>query len=188
MWLSGISSHAAGLLLTQWGRTVKSPWVCTVTSWYPFCYDLTGCKFPTTNYICIFLYVSCHKRSTMNNIARINVHEELFWKYAVSAIPENDVSNVNSKFVDWVLEKSYSDMGKLRVYLYIYEELFLITRFLTLALTFEPHLFGMALNAFWKRTIYIHHTQSRDLNRIVGGKTKKITSYVQTPLRKSIFP
>ena len=35
MWLSRIAGQDAGSLVSQWGSTIKSPWVCTVTSRYP---------------------------------------------------------------------------------------------------------------------------------------------------------
>ena len=41
MWLSWISGHDSGGLLSQWGSTIKSPWVHTVTSPYPSWYDIT---------------------------------------------------------------------------------------------------------------------------------------------------
>ena len=34
MQLSGIAGHGAGSLKSQWGSTIKSPWVCTVTNQY----------------------------------------------------------------------------------------------------------------------------------------------------------
>ena len=48
-WLSEISGHGAGNLISQFGSTTKSPWVCTVTSWYlPWLpYMLPGYKIPT---------------------------------------------------------------------------------------------------------------------------------------------
>ena len=33
--LSGIAGHGDSGLVFQWGSTIKSPWVPTVTSWYP---------------------------------------------------------------------------------------------------------------------------------------------------------
>ena len=45
------------------------------------------------------------------------------------------------------------------VYLHIYKEIFPKTWSLNLALTFETHLFGMALNAFFKAALYAYtHT------------------------------
>ena len=41
MWLSGISSHGAGGLISPWGNTIMSPWVHIVPSWYLLWYDLS---------------------------------------------------------------------------------------------------------------------------------------------------
>ena len=35
-WLSEMSGHSAGGIVSQWGSAIKSPWVHTVTSWYKF--------------------------------------------------------------------------------------------------------------------------------------------------------
>ena len=43
MWLSGISGHGAGSMASQWGSTIKSPWMRTVTRWYLSWYDLIWC-------------------------------------------------------------------------------------------------------------------------------------------------
>ena len=40
MWLSGESGHGASSLISQWDSTIKSPWVCTVTSRYLSWHDL----------------------------------------------------------------------------------------------------------------------------------------------------
>ena len=42
MWLSVISGNAAGSLVSQWGNTIKSPTVHTVTSRYRSWYDFRG--------------------------------------------------------------------------------------------------------------------------------------------------
>ena len=50
MWLSGIAGHGASGLVSQRGRTIKSPWYRTITSRYPSSYDLRwllGSKTPT---------------------------------------------------------------------------------------------------------------------------------------------
>ena len=44
MWLSGIWGHGADSLASQWGSTIRSPWVRTVTSRYLSCYDLICCQ------------------------------------------------------------------------------------------------------------------------------------------------
>ena len=44
MWLSGISGHGVNSLISQWGSTIKSPWVCSVTSRYPSWYYLRCCQ------------------------------------------------------------------------------------------------------------------------------------------------
>ena len=44
MWLSRISGHDTGGLISQCGSTIKSPWVHTFTSWCPSWYDLRCCK------------------------------------------------------------------------------------------------------------------------------------------------
>ena len=41
--LSGISGQGSGSLLSQWGSTIKLPWVRIVTSRYPSWYDLRSC-------------------------------------------------------------------------------------------------------------------------------------------------
>ena len=43
MWLSRILSHGIGGLICQWGSTIKSPLVRTITSRYPSWYDLRCC-------------------------------------------------------------------------------------------------------------------------------------------------
>ena len=46
MWLSGISGNGADGMLSLWSSTIKSPWVCTVTShtvrpiWHSTCFLL----------------------------------------------------------------------------------------------------------------------------------------------------
>ena len=51
MWLGGISGHGAGGLISQWGSSIKLPWLCTVTSqyqrWWPW--KLPGHITSTTN-------------------------------------------------------------------------------------------------------------------------------------------
>ena len=44
MWQSGIFGIGVGSLISSWGRTVKLPWVCTITSQYPSWYHPTWCK------------------------------------------------------------------------------------------------------------------------------------------------
>ena len=44
MWLSQISGHGAGGLVSQWDNTIKLPWVHTVTSRYLSLYDLRCCQ------------------------------------------------------------------------------------------------------------------------------------------------
>ena len=78
---------------------------------------------------------------------------------------KKNVSNVNSKYVDWVLEKS-SSYVYIRIYLHIYEELFPKTRSLNLSLKIETffifYLFFNGVLRVWKRAhhvyiyIYIH--------------------------------
>ena len=45
MWLNGSSGHDAGDLVSQWGSTITSPLVHTVTSRYPSWYDLICCHY-----------------------------------------------------------------------------------------------------------------------------------------------
>ena len=44
MWLSETLHHHASGLVSKWSSTIKLPWVCTVTSWYPSWYDIRCCK------------------------------------------------------------------------------------------------------------------------------------------------
>ena len=44
MWLSGKWGHGVSCLFTTLGNSIRSPWICTVTSWLPSWYDLRCCQ------------------------------------------------------------------------------------------------------------------------------------------------
>ena len=47
--VTGILGHDAGGLISQWGSTIRSPWVHTVASRYPSWYGLRCCQDRSTN-------------------------------------------------------------------------------------------------------------------------------------------
>ena len=48
--LSGIAGHGASGLMFQWGSTIKSPWVCTLTSQHPSPAGLVPQLWSTASY------------------------------------------------------------------------------------------------------------------------------------------
>ena len=98
-------------------------------------------------YIYIYIYVNSHMYTY------IYICTVLF-QNAKGTDNKNRVCNVNSKFVDHVLEKRPSNIFRRTLHLLIYEELYLKTRSLNLALALQTHFLDQYLSHFGN-TLYI---------------------------------